>query len=168
MKNTWKRCLVWKFLKKEAFHRGLIKKLSILFAVWTWNLQHICIFSDEEFQSAFFIYKDFLQKSDWTGEFLWYHFGIPYRWKVRRGYVLSVKIFRRLKVSSNRKKFVTFHRRKHLTNFEISNFSKNIISEKRYRYIFLIFYSNVHVNIYNSLLVIRLETVPLGSHYVRF
>ena len=62
---------------------------------------------------------------------------IPYRWKVRRGYVSLVKIFRRLKVSSNRKKFVTFHRRKYLTNFEISNFSKNIISEKRYRYIFL-------------------------------
>ena len=39
-------------------------------------------------------------------------------------------MFRRLKVSSNRKKFVTFHRRKHLTNF-----SKNIISEeKKYRY----------------------------------
>ena len=78
-------------------------------------------------------------------------------------------IFRRLKVSSNRKKFVTFHRRKHLTNFEISNFSKNIISEKKYRYIFLFFYNNVHVNvnIYNSLLVV-LKTVPLDSHYVRF
>ena len=34
---------------------------------------------------------------------------VPYRWKVRRGYVSSVKIFRRLKVSSNRKKFVTFN-----------------------------------------------------------
>ena len=72
--------------------------------------------------------------------------------KVRRGYVSSVKIFRRLKVSSSRKKFVTFHRRKHLTNFEISNFSKNI-SEKRYRYffsrtfIFLFSYNNVHVNV---------------------
>ena len=76
------------------------------------------------------IYNERLACSTWNS--------IPYRWKVRRGYVSSVKIFRRLKVSSNSKKFVTFHRRKHLTNFEISYFSKNIISEKRYRYIFLI------------------------------
>ena len=34
--------------------------------------------------------------------------------------------------------FVTFHRRKHLTNFEISNISQNIISEKKYCYIFLV------------------------------
>ena len=34
-----------------------------------------------------------------------------------------------LKVSSNRKKFVTFHRRKHLTNFEISNIYKKNIQE---------------------------------------
>ena len=91
---------------------------------------------------------------------------LPYRWKIRQGYVSSVKIFRRLKVSSNRKKFVTFHRRKHLTNFEISYFSKNIISEKRYRYIFLI-YVHVNLNICNSFLVV-LKIVPLGSHYVRF
>ena len=66
-------------------------------------------------------------------------------------------MFRRLKVSSNRKKFVAFHRRKHLTNFEISNFPKNNISEKKIQvhfsqsFIFLFFYNNVNVNIYNSL-----------------
>ena len=71
--------------------------------------------------------------------------------KIRRGYISSVKIFRRLKVSSNRKKLVTFHRRKHSTNFEISKFFKKYYFRKKiqvhfsYLFIFLFFYNNVHV-----------------------
>ena len=75
------------------------------------------------------------------GIFIWYYakFENLRTFKYLIGEKFVGVMFRRLKVSSNRKKFVTFHRRKHLTNFEISIFSKNIISEKRYRYIFLIY-----------------------------
>ena len=73
--------------------------------------------------------------------------------KSSSGLCPSVIIFRQLKVSSNRKKFFTFYAWKNLTNFEISNFSKKIISEKKiqvhfsHSFIFLFFYNNVHVNV---------------------
>ena len=98
------------------------------------------------------------------------HCRIPYRWKVRRGYVSSVKIFRRLKVSSNRKKIVTFHRTKTFNQFWNFKFFKKYYFWKKiqvhfsHSFIFLFFY-HVNVNIYNNLLVVKLYPLVAMSGF---
>ena len=96
---------------------------------------------------SFWLYLKLLKHFSLDLETKWLYVSTHVIGEMFIGVCSSFEIFRSLKVSSNRQKFVTFHQGSILTNFKISNVSgkRKCIHIFSHSHMVLI-YSNVYVN----------------------